>query len=231
MNKKYLSIFFILMTAFSWNVYSQNNSEVSAKYEELEIAAKWILKHNKGVEDADLMAKLMTYPNRLLPLGKTYLDPLGKPNRVEFQIYIVARTKDHLVYLTSESGKIKIVIGAPVSEQTYNAAVRNSAYLLLEPPNSEPIFNNLLKILVASSQYAKSGYPQEPLVYGEDAFNREVSKIGNYVTIPFNLVEGISVEQLSDFLLVLWMTSEKGINIDLLKPEVEKTCSQYLTGE
>ncbi len=227
MIKKYLFLF-TLITCFSLNAAEDNNSEYSRKFEEVQLASKWILMLNSGIEAPELVAKLSSYKNRLIPLGKTYLSRTGTKNRKVFNIYVVGRTNDHLVYLTSEDRKIKIVIGAPVSNQTYTLAVRNSANLLLYPPNPEPIFQNLLKILIASSQHSKSQYNKEPLVYGEDGFNREVAKIGKYVTISFNLNDDLTPNQLADFLLILWMSVEKDKDIKILMPSEKENCSKYL---
>jgi len=137
---------------------------------------------------------------RIIPLGKTVE---GTNNRVQIDVGRLVLDSNRMLLVAAEKGKLSLIFGAPVSDETMELAHRNSAYIF-ESQDKEPTFAKLLSDMSAANKLILETHNIAPLVK-QDIFNHQVMQIGKFALLQIPIDQKITETQLAEFLTELKM--------------------------
>src|SRR5690606_24532763 len=129
------------------------------------------------------------------------------PRNEHLEVFKVAVHHEGMVLLQVNEGNIQLLIGAPVSEETKIRATRDSIFLV-KPLKPEPHFELMYDVIARINEAMVINRGYEPYDEAQNLLNREVPQMGDFVFLPLDLNTDLSVDQLTDFLFMVWSSLE-----------------------
>lgn len=164
---------------------------------DLTVAAEWARAVYEG-NDTTAIEQKLSAPKRLIPFGKTIISN-GTSSRVTTKIFQIVRNGNQMIFLSPSKGAVRLLVGAPVSDETMKQARINSFNLIMEPPVRELKFESVLSRLIHASDHLKYTDGVEA-VAKQDPFNKAVMEVGKFALVEIDLDNKLTSQQLTEYL-------------------------------
>ncbi len=182
---------------------------------------------NKLTNDHRELVDALKQLQQVIPFGKTTQET---GQRVQIDVGVIFNKTNRRFLITSEQGKMYLIFGAPVSDNTMRLAGNNSAYLFDQMSN-EPLYKHMMNIMGEANSIIRNQYGVAPLLKQDDTFNHTVMQIGKMALMQIPLDPKITLEQLKAFVVELRMRPFSRIDeyrtvvtqemINVVRPKIE----------
>lgn len=190
---------FVKTSAHATSPDEQQSHERQILEAQFSVGANWIYDVIQGNHVNSAEVDTLKQYGRLVPFGAT--DP-NTGLRTESLLFRIEASKDRLILLKPEPGRLQVLIGAPVTEEVMSLAQRNSIYLFDESTPGNEKFLDVVVLVAKNDQVMKSEFGLSAFADNktQEAFNRMVLRLGDKAASYLELNTKMTAEQIRFFI-------------------------------